>query len=335
MSCSTALCHVSYQCPLHTLQGNRKDVLMTNNYNDDEYHTFLTKKQKPDWQYHEACLWLPHKPETVEDIANDMVANGFRLDRAIATYEGKILDGRHRYEAALKAGVDPIFAEFQGTKEEAIAYVTSENVARRHLSDLEKKEFYIHRAEVLGVQLRGGDRQSEGAKSNVSIDTMVPSQATHADELGVSRPTIARWEKDRKEIKADPELSSAFDSGGLKGVKEVQKRRAATKEEARKIASLKSLGESSELEADNVERKLAKFRAAGVDVDAVESPEDKQRAQNEYRLKWGPRKVVAYEMATLLVDNKDYRLVAAVLSTAYPKEGELEHAYNIVLGDTQ
>ena len=68
VSCSTALCHVSYQCPLHTLQGNRKDVLMTNNYNDDEYHTFLTKKQKPDWQYHEACLWLPRYSDRVSPI---------------------------------------------------------------------------------------------------------------------------------------------------------------------------------------------------------------------------------------------------------------------------
>jgi transcriptional regulator with XRE-family HTH domain len=330
VSCSTALCHVSYPCPLHTLQGNQKDVLMTNNYNDDEYHTFLTKKQKPDWQYHEVCLWLPHKPETVEDIANDMVANGFRLDRAIATYEGKILDGRHRYEAALKAGAEPIFVEFQGTKEEAIAYVTSENVARRHLNTKEKEFFYVQRADALGVRERKDNQHTPNGASS-------PSQEDHANALGVGHRTVSRWEKDRKEIKYNPELAAKANTpqGYREAKKEVQKRRAATKEEARKIASLKSLGESSEVEADNVERKLAKFRAAGVDVDAVESPEDKQRAQNEYRLKWGPRKVVAYEMAALLVDNKDYSLVAAVLSAAYPKEGELEHAYNIALGDTQ
>ena len=104
---------------------------------------------KPEWQYHEICLWLPHKPETVDDIANDIACNGFRLDRPIATYEGKILDGRHRYEAALKAGVDPVFVEFQGTKEEAISYVTSENVARRHLNSQEKMFFYVQRADAL------------------------------------------------------------------------------------------------------------------------------------------------------------------------------------------
>jgi len=155
---------------------------------------------KPDWQYHEICLWLPHKPETVDDIANDIASNGFRLDRPIATYEGKILDGRHRYEAALKAGVDPVFVEFQGTKEEAISYVTSENVARRHLNNQEKMFFYVQRADALGVRTRADNQ-------HVSNDISTPSQEEHADALGVSRPTIARWEKDRKEVMADPELA--------------------------------------------------------------------------------------------------------------------------------
>ena len=67
----------------------------------------------------------------------------------------------------------------------------------------------------------GGIRQSEEAKSNVSNDTMVPSQEDHADALGVSRPTIARWEKDRKEIAEDPELAATATT--LEGYKEAKK----------------------------------------------------------------------------------------------------------------
>ena len=176
--------------------------------NDEEWLTSVSKpKPKPDWQYHKFCLWLPHKTETVNDITEDMVRNGFRIDRKIDTYEGKILDGRHRYEAALQANVDPVFVEFQGTREDAIAYVTSENVARRHLNSQEKEFFYVQRAEALGVQSRGGDRKSEEAKINPSNDGMVPSAKQHAIALGVGSATIERWEKDRKEIMADPELS--------------------------------------------------------------------------------------------------------------------------------
>lgn len=87
--------------------------------------------------------------------------------------------------------------------------------------------FYVQRATALGVHTRGGDRQSEEVKINVSFDTMVPSQEGHADALGVSRPTVARWEADRKEIAADPELSvkASTPEGYQEAKAEVRKRR--------------------------------------------------------------------------------------------------------------
>jgi hypothetical protein len=171
------------------------------------------------WSYHEICKWLPYKPETIDDIANDMVANGYRHDRPVVVYEGLILDGRHRYEAALKAGIDPIFVEFQGTKEEAIAYVTSENVARRHLSNPEKEFFYAQRAEALGVRERKDNQHTPNGASS-------PSQEDHADALGVGHRTVNRWENTRKEIKADPVLSqkATTPEGYQEAKREVQKR---------------------------------------------------------------------------------------------------------------
>jgi hypothetical protein len=78
--------------------------------------------------------------------------------------------------------------------------VTSENVARRHLNNKEKEFFYVQRAEALGVQSRGGDRKSE-------INRLIPTQAEHAEAMGVGEATIRRWERDRKEIKAEPPQS--------------------------------------------------------------------------------------------------------------------------------
>ena len=299
---------------------------------DDEEWLASVSTGKPEWEYHEICLWLPHKPETVEDIANDMVANGFRLDRAIATYEGKILDGRHRYEASVKAGADPIFVEFQGTKGEAIAYVTSENVARRHLSNPEKEYFYKQRAEVLGVRQGGRPKVPE---ESVTFVTVSPSQEDHADALGVRRETVNRWEKDRKEIAEDLELSEkATTPEGYKEAKKVvQKRRKATKEEANRIAKLKSLGERSEAESSNVGRKLDKYRDQGINVDEVESEEDKERARDDYREKQRPITEMADEIAKILIDNRDYKFVAVLARAAYPKQGDLEHAYNLITAE--
>jgi len=188
---------------------------------DDEYLESLMGRNSDRWGYHEICKWLPYKPETVEEIAQNMVAKGYRNDRPIITYEGLILDGRHRYEAALKVCVDPIFVEFQGTRAEAIDYVTSENVARRHLNNAEKEFFYVQRAEALGVRTRADNQHP------TNVGSTPPSAKEHAEALGVSDRTVERWEDTRKEIKSDPELAdkATTPEGYKEAKKEVQQRR--------------------------------------------------------------------------------------------------------------
>ena len=126
------------------------------------------------------------------------------------------------------AGINPTYTTFKGTEQEAWDYVSATNVdGTRHINNKEKEFFYVQRAEALGVQERGGDRKSEEAKINVTNVTMVPSQEDHAESLGVHRDTVARWERDRKEIKSDPELAAkAVTPEGYQEAKaEVRKRR--------------------------------------------------------------------------------------------------------------
>jgi transcriptional regulator with XRE-family HTH domain len=288
----------------------------------------------PKLEYHEICKWLPYKVETIGDIASDMLKNGYRPDRPIVLYEGQILDGRHRYEAAIKAAVEPDFVEFEGTFDAAVNYVTSENVARRHLSNAEKEFFYVQMANAVGVQSRGGNGNNQYQSGNVTNVTIAPAQDQIADDLGVARETVNRWEKGRKEIISDPVLSEkAKTFEGFKEAKQEIKRRKATKEEADKIAKLKSLGERSEAEAGNVERKLDKYREQGIDVEAVKSEKEKDNAKEAYREKYEPLKEMAREIAQILIDTKDYNLVASIALAAYPRDGELERAYNIIKGE--
>lgn len=284
-------------------------------------------------EYHDICLWLPYKEELVDEIADDISRNGYREDKPIILYQGKILDGRHRYEAARKAGVDAHFQDFIGTKGQAIKYVTSENVKRRMLSSREKEFFYVQRADALGVRKREDSLKQNS--TDPSNDGTAPSASEHADSLGVARPTVERWEKDRKEIKADPELSNKAKTfeGYVEAKKEVQKRRKATKEEAEKIAKLKSLGERSEAEAGNVDRKLDRYREQGIDVDAVRSQKEVEDDREAYRERRRPTVEMANEIARILVDSQDYSFVASLAMAAYSKTGELEHAYNIIKGN--
>lgn len=65
-------------------------------------------------------------------LVDDIRAHGVR--EPIWLFDGKILDGRNRYRAAIEAGVEFKTRTFTGTAIEAIQHVWSLNRTRRHLS---------------------------------------------------------------------------------------------------------------------------------------------------------------------------------------------------------
>jgi ParB-like chromosome segregation protein Spo0J len=80
---------------------------------------------------------FPLNPDDVERLAEDIRANGQR--NPILTWKGEILDGRTRWLACQKAGVEPHTEEFlpkngEATDDELLAVSWSLNEARRHLS---------------------------------------------------------------------------------------------------------------------------------------------------------------------------------------------------------
>jgi ParB-like chromosome segregation protein Spo0J len=62
-------------------------------------------------------------------LVADIAANG--LSEAIVLHEDKILDGRNRYRACLKAGVQHRAMPYRG--KDPLAYVVSKNSARARL----------------------------------------------------------------------------------------------------------------------------------------------------------------------------------------------------------
>jgi hypothetical protein len=72
-------------------------------------------------------------------LVDDIKANGVR--ELITLYEGKILDGRNRYRAVVKAAMqyklkEENFREYKGT--DPLGFVVSANLHRRHLTESQR-----------------------------------------------------------------------------------------------------------------------------------------------------------------------------------------------------
>lgn len=72
-------------------------------------------------------------PQDASFMEADMREAGFDHRFPVIIYQGKILDGRTRYAVAQRTGADPRFMLFNGTQEEAEAFVRRANENRRHL----------------------------------------------------------------------------------------------------------------------------------------------------------------------------------------------------------
>jgi ParB-like chromosome segregation protein Spo0J len=135
--------------------------------------------------------------EELEVLAADIKANGLGI--SIVLYQGKVLDGRNRYLACLKADVEPTFAEYTGN--DPLAHSLSLNLQRRHLTTAQRAAVA---ADV--ANLRSGQRADYAAASNEAP----VSQSEAAELLNVSRSAVQRAATVRT---ADAELHEKVKAG--------------------------------------------------------------------------------------------------------------------------
>jgi len=137
--------------------------------------------------WHEYANLFPMLGANEQDaLRADIQAHGVR--EPIIQFEGRILDGRNRYMAARDLGLDFPVAEFAGSPAEALDYVLSINLHRRHLSESQRAAV----AAKLANMKRGGDGSNQhGSKeANLPSDPGQVSLAQAADMLNVSRRSV-------------------------------------------------------------------------------------------------------------------------------------------------
>ena len=149
-------------------------------------------------EYHELANLFPMiSPTEASELAADIAANGLR--EPIVTYEGKILDGRNRFEACKKSGVEPVFVEYTG--DDPLSFVVSLNLKRRHLSESQRG--------MVGARI--ANLPAHRPDNSANLQTY--SRAEAAQLLNVSERTVNTAKK--VEQNAAPELIKAVDSGAV------------------------------------------------------------------------------------------------------------------------
>ena len=158
--------------------------------------------------------------------------------------------------------------------------------------------------------------------------TMAPSQGDHAESLGVRRETVNRWEKDRKEIAADPELS--LKASTPDGYKDAKKQLRARNAEV--IREFQSLTEDQKVERMGGDEVVDEFKQYELDH-SIEKDFDPHACsigilQSANRLRiWGGKAQVKQGIMQALstsVRMQTYEAAALLLLAEVIEENRLE-----------
>jgi 16S rRNA G966 N2-methylase RsmD len=167
-------------------------------------------------EIHSLALPFPELQEQeyrllVEDIRNR------GLLEPVTLYEGKILDGRHRYRACREAGVEVVFEEFSG--DDAVGYVIAKNIVRRHLTPGQRAALVLEYRELVErleeeararkeANLKRGSEPPNGSREPFG---KLGSRSQHLATLAnVSPATVKRVERVKQE---DPILYEQIKTG--------------------------------------------------------------------------------------------------------------------------
>jgi hypothetical protein len=154
---------------------------------------------------------FPMLPDNeLQELAENIKTRG--LQEPIVLYDGQILDGRNRYAACKIAAVTPKMKVFNGTDEEALQFVASHNLHRRHLTASQRAMIAAKIADM-PVGKPAADKtettpdKKTPAKKPAKKKTSISSAAK---KLNVSPASV---KKAKKIIKESPEKAGQVEAG--------------------------------------------------------------------------------------------------------------------------
>lgn len=82
-------------------------------------------------------------PEEFEQLCESIRTDGFDATYPIVLHQGLILDGRHRYQAAIAVGVEPVFVEWQNQGNDTPEKFAYRSNIRRHLTVTQRAAYTL------------------------------------------------------------------------------------------------------------------------------------------------------------------------------------------------
>lgn len=114
-----------------------------------------------------------------EAFKADIAANG--CHNPVYLFEGKILDGRNRFRACSELGIEPVFAEYDGT--DPTGFVESQNEHRRHLTaEWRRQQVKAKRAEGKSTRQIAEEMGIHKTQVIRDLDTVCPPEPIEETE---------------------------------------------------------------------------------------------------------------------------------------------------------
>lgn len=172
--------------------------------------------------FHEvAGLFPPMSGDELEQLIADIRAHGQREPIWLHP-NGQVIDGRHRYMACRRLGLEPKTRTWDG-KGDLVAFVVSLNLRRRHLDESQRAMVAARVA-----TLKRGTNQH----SSIELSSATQAQAAELMSVGVASVKRAREVLD----KGAPELVAAVEQGRV-AVSTAAEIAEAPREEQREIVA--------------------------------------------------------------------------------------------------
>lgn len=198
----------------------------------------MTEQYERGYDFHEYANLFPMLDEIeLGELTDDIRLRG--LEEEIVLYEGKILDGRNRYLACREAKVKPRFGQYTG--HDALGYVISMNLHRRHLNSSQRAVIALDALPKLEAKARERQQATHfGSLGGGNISTTEETGKAR-DEAAATFGTNPRYVSDAKKIAEEaPELLPQIREGEItipKAKRVINERKREQKREHMKTVS--------------------------------------------------------------------------------------------------